>query len=334
MSKSIRHVEVFEIATHDNFNEERYLRGNPDIAEAVKKGDYASGWRHFKRHGGKEYRKQESASYLRDIVALRKEKAERIKTVLKKDVSITQDGAHVFDYTGDERKREFDFEETAKVSSFFYDQIPLDILNGLPDGLILDCGAGFRPVYYENVVNYEIASYPTTDVLGFAEDLPFADNSFDAVFSFAVLEHIKFPFQAAGEISRVLKPGGKLAVCAAFLQPLHGFPHHYFNMTNLGLKALFDKEIDIERQFVDSGTGPISSLTWFLRRWAESLPPHERKQFLKIKVGDLLGQPHEYFDKGFVSCLPEENRVELASATSLVGSKKHLGTLQNDQKNT
>ncbi|MBU1566508.1 MAG: methyltransferase domain-containing protein [Proteobacteria bacterium] len=328
MSKSIRHVEVFEIVTHENYNEERYLLSNPDIALAVKKNTYSSGWRHFKRHGGKEYRKQESSSYHEDIIALRKEKAERIKTIFKKGVLIEQDDTHVFDYTGDERRRVFDFLETAKVSSFFYDQIPLDILNDLPDGLILDCGAGFRPVYYENVVNYEIASYPTTDVLGFAEDLPFADNSFDAVFSFAVLEHIKFPFQAAGEICRVLKPGGKLAVCAAFLQPLHGFPHHYFNMTNLGLKVLFEKEIDIERQFVESGTGPINSLTWFLRRWADSLPLRERKQFLKAKVGDLLGQPHEYFDKGFVSCLPEENRLELASATSLVGSKKYLKTKQ------
>jgi SAM-dependent methyltransferase len=43
--------------------------------------------------------------------------------------------------------------------------------------------------------------------------LPFSDNSFDAVFSHALLEHLKEPVKAAVEIKRVLKPGGMLGVC-------------------------------------------------------------------------------------------------------------------------
>ena len=43
--------------------------------------------------------------------------------------------------------------------------------------------------------------------------LPFADNSFDAVFSHALLEHLKEPVKAALELKRVLKPGGMLGVC-------------------------------------------------------------------------------------------------------------------------
>ncbi len=322
MGHLVNYVEVFEVVTTENFDEELYLRENPDIREAVEDGTVKSGLQHFMRHGCKEHRKQGKRNYLSDVIALRKKKAGRIKKILKPDAIVSQKSDYILDFITEEKKTKFNFEKTEKVSSFFYDSVPLDIINSLPEGLILDCGAGFRPVYYENVVNYEIAPYPTTDVLGFAEQLPFVDNSFDAVFSFAVLEHVKYPFAAARELSRVLKPGGQLAVCAAFLQPLHGYPYHYFNMTAPGLKVLFEEDIEIERQFINSGTGPISSLTWFLREWGENLPKDIRKKFYKMKVGDLIGQPYEYADKSFVTCLPEKTCFELACATLLTGRKR------------
>lgn len=40
------------------------------------------------------------------------------------------------------------------------------------------------------------------------EQLPFADNSFDAAWSYAVLEHVDDPQRSLEEIRRVLKPGG------------------------------------------------------------------------------------------------------------------------------
>ncbi|WP_341526207.1 methyltransferase domain-containing protein [Nostoc sp. UHCC 0302] len=38
--------------------------------------------------------------------------------------------------------------------------------------------------------------------------LPFPDNSFDAIFSHALFEHLQEPVKALQELSRVLKPGG------------------------------------------------------------------------------------------------------------------------------
>jgi hypothetical protein len=32
-----------------------------------------------------------------------------------------------------------------------------------------------------------------------------------------------------------------------FLQPLHGYPHHYFNMTHMGVRSLFEDQIEIEQ---------------------------------------------------------------------------------------
>jgi SAM-dependent methyltransferase len=116
----------------------------------------------------------------------------------------------------------------------------------LPDGLLLDCGAGRRPTYYSNVVNYEIVDYDSTDVLGVGEYLPFKDDMFDAVISVAVLEHVCDPFRCATEISRVLKPGRRLICGVPFICPLHGYPHHYYNMTGQGLRALFEDKLEIE----------------------------------------------------------------------------------------
>jgi SAM-dependent methyltransferase len=49
---------------------------------------------------------------------------------------------------------------------------------------------------------------------GSAYDLPFADASFDAVFSHALLEHLSQPVKALREFQRVLRPGGVAGVCA------------------------------------------------------------------------------------------------------------------------
>ncbi|MGH8598093.1 MAG: methyltransferase domain-containing protein [Gammaproteobacteria bacterium] len=49
--------------------------------------------------------------------------------------------------------------------------------------------------------------------MGSVYDLPFADASFDAVFSHALLEHLREPAKAFAEFRRVLKPGGALGVC-------------------------------------------------------------------------------------------------------------------------
>jgi SAM-dependent methyltransferase len=56
-----------------------------------------------------------------------------------------------------------------------------------------------------------------------AEHLPFADNSFDIVYSWGVIHHTPDTEQAAREIMRVLRPGGRFAVMIYHKRSLVGY---------------------------------------------------------------------------------------------------------------
>ncbi len=253
--------------------------------------------------------------------ARKRAKLERIRPLLRADMPATRD-PRFHDFLSDELRKQFHIVDTDNVSANEYDETARAMIDEFREGLILDCGAGLRPVYHDNVVNFEICPYPTTDVRGVGERLPFQDGVFDAAFSFAVLEHVRDPFACAREIVRVLKPGGKLYCVVPFLQPLHGYPHHYFNMTHQGLRSLFEDAMTIDRQDVIASGKPIWTLTWFLNRWLAQLPAAARSEFEQQKIGDLLADSREYFEKSFVRDLPRDANFELASTTALFATKR------------
>jgi SAM-dependent methyltransferase len=113
---------------------------------------------------------------------------------------------------------------------------------------ILELGAGLDSHRAENVVRTDAFVYGTDhlDLVADAHALPFAAGSFDFVFSLAVFEHLHSPWLAAKEIARVLRPGGSCYTLAAFQQPLHGYPDHYFNATESGLRRLFEDDFEVQ----------------------------------------------------------------------------------------
>lgn len=120
----------------------------------------------------------------------------------------------------------------------------------------------------------------------------------------------------------MLKPGGEIICCVPFLQPLHGYPHHYYNMTALGLKNIFGDHVIINRHEVPASTLPIWSLNWILNSWCDGLSGETKEKFLDMKVRDLVGNPIDYLGRDFVTQLSQEKNFELASATVLHGIKK------------
>jgi SAM-dependent methyltransferase len=306
------------IATEQNFDEDAYLRANPDVVAGIQQGTVASGFTHFGAFGSKEGRKLRDPHSL--LATAKARKRERIASILRKDLPFAESPA-CYDFLTESLRNQFGIIDTAAVSSNDYDGYALQLIDENADGLVLDCGAGKRSVYFDNVVNFEIVDYDTTDVRGVGEVLPFVDGSFDAVISIAVLEHVKDPFACAKEIARVLKPGGKLMCCVPFLQPLHGYPNHYYNMTHQGLRNLFCDALQIDDILVYDSVLPIWSLTWMLRSWADGLDPRTRSDFMEMRVADLMKDPAHYLRMPFVQALSPEKNRELASANVLFAHK-------------
>ena len=86
--------------------------------------------------------------------------------------------------------------------------------------------------------SFDVDPIEGVDMLADAHQIPFADESFDLITSFEVLEHLQEPWKAVAEISRLLKPGGLFVGSVAFLKPFH---NSYFHMTHWGVASLFNK---------------------------------------------------------------------------------------------
>jgi SAM-dependent methyltransferase len=142
-------------------------------------------------------------------------------------------------------------------------QPPGDILDWLTclDGYALNLGAGGTSIKLDNCVELEHAIFRNTDVVADAHSLPFANDVFDAVVTFNTFEHLSDPVQAAREVCRVLKPGGKVILHTAFLQPVHEAPHHYYNTTEYGLRRWF-KSFTITQLEVSDNFNPAYVLAW------------------------------------------------------------------------
>lgn len=121
-------------------------------------------------------------------------------------------------------------------------------LKSIPAGLrILDAGAGELP-YKElcshlDYVSQDFGGYDgqgdgtglqtsewdtsKIDIKCDIIDIPEPDASFDVVMCTEVLEHVPDPTRALNELSRLLKPGGRLILTAPFCSLTHFSPYHF-----------------------------------------------------------------------------------------------------------
>jgi SAM-dependent methyltransferase/uncharacterized protein YbaR (Trm112 family) len=128
-------------------------------------------------------------------------------------------------------------------------------------GPVLNLSAGGTPGRPAHVVEFEYSIFRNTEVAGDVHRLPFADDSFDAVVCLNAFEHYRDPRQAAAEVRRVLRPGGKFFMHTAGLQPLHEPPHHYYNVTRYGLAEWLKEFGEVELKVSDN-FNPGYALAW------------------------------------------------------------------------
>jgi len=116
----------------------------------------------------------------------------------------------------------------------------------VPEGSrVLDVGAG--PARYRRLFNHceyrtqdfkgltpeqaewaEATDYGDIDYVSDISQIPVPDRSFDVVLCTEVLEHVPEPVAAIREISRILRPGGRLLLTAPQRSGSHQAPFHYY----------------------------------------------------------------------------------------------------------
>lgn len=114
---------------------------------------------------------------------------------------------------------------------------------------ILDVGAGATPPYRSNLPagsRFVDLDLDAGTVRGVAEALPFRDGAFNAVVSFAVLEHLRDPDLSIAEAARVLVPGGLLLLGTHGVYPYHPCPDDYFRWTQAGLRLTLSRHLEVE----------------------------------------------------------------------------------------
>lgn len=149
--------------------------------------------------------------------------------------------------------------QTSKIMDFFLKlkleslawsfrrlHVPVD-----KDALVLEVGSGGNPYFRSNVLidayidtrerHYAklISDRPT--VLGFVENLPFKDDSFDFVIASHVLEHSKDPEKFLSELQRVSK-AGYIEVPDAFFERLACYLDHRLEITDMDGELIIRKK--------------------------------------------------------------------------------------------
>jgi SAM-dependent methyltransferase len=111
-----------------------------------------------------------------------------------------------------------------------------------PGGRLLDYGCAEVPYrgFFSAQTDYVAADLPGNPhaslVLGVDATVPAEDQSFDAVLSTQVLEHVEDPALYLSECFRLLRPGGRMLLSTHGIFVYHPDPDDYWRWTPAGLR--------------------------------------------------------------------------------------------------
>jgi SAM-dependent methyltransferase len=193
-----------------------------------------------------------------------------------------------------------------------------------PNGAYLDLGCGLRDIVFDNCLYVEVYPSVSADIVMTPNArLPIADESLDGLYCAAVLEHLENPFFTAAEIKRVVKTGGHIYIDWPFLQPVHGYPSHFYNATRMGLKRLFEDTFEIEQLSTVQSQSATYTLHWILNWFILGLTDDlVRERMCNMTVGELAAcPPEDAFYQKALEFMSQEMQMKLACGNTLIGRK-------------
>jgi SAM-dependent methyltransferase len=160
------------------------------------------------------------------------------------------------------------------------------------------CQRGWLDQRLRDLVDHEIV-YTDVDTASDVElfcdghDLPFKGETFDALVTTAVLEHVFYPERVAEEIARVLKPDGLLYSEVPFMQQVHEGAYDFTRYTLSGHRRLFNQFKEI-----DSGmtAGPGSALAWSIESFILAFARSQPLRLVLTGLCRIICGPLKYFD--------------------------------------
>ena len=132
------------------------------------------------------------------------------------------------------RQQRSNVEKSSVLRAYFhsvYSQIATQI-SGLQRVLEVGAGAGISGIFLDQkILRTDYFPFPEFDVLGNcpAENLPFEDSHFEALFLVDALHHVTNLEMSFNEFIRVVSPGGKIVIFEPWVSFLSYFPYKLFH---------------------------------------------------------------------------------------------------------
>lgn len=170
-----------------------------------------------------------------------------------------------------------------------------EVQHKLPEGnglcLDLGCGDGRHRAWLEAAgwtwIGLDVdATRGGALIQGDAFHLPFANEIFNLVVLWQVLEHVEQPWTALLEVNRILNPGGLVVGSVSCLEPFHDVCS-YFGFTHKGVEQILTDSgfTDIQIQ------AGLNAFSLIARNWLKGLLGSfwgERVAFLWVRVSFVL----------------------------------------------
>jgi SAM-dependent methyltransferase len=147
------------------------------------------------------------------------------------------------------------------------DRTTVDFVSSLRPGSLDTLEISGRSWADRGFASYRSASFPEFDLC----DEPLAE-SFDLIIAEQVFEHVLWPYRAARNVWKMLRPGGVAVLTTPFLLRVHDYPVDCSRWTEIGIKHLLAEGGFDPGEVVTGSWGNRACVKANFRRWVRWNP--------------------------------------------------------------